>query len=130
LQKQTPWKWKIEAHTNWFQWNVKELWHYKDLLNRFVRRDLIANYQQTVLGPFWIFVQPVLTTIVYWVIFSKIARISTGGMPPVLFYLPGIIVRCRQAFILYFFAAPFDITAGRLQLRSRAYYQCHYRKVP
>jgi lipopolysaccharide transport system permease protein len=89
---QTQWKWKIEAKTRWFQWNLKELWQYKDLLNRFVRRDLIANYQQTVLGPFWIFLQPALTTIVYWVIFGRVARISTDGIPPVLFYLPGIII--------------------------------------
>ncbi|GAA3928509.1 ABC transporter permease [Chitinophaga oryziterrae] len=89
---QTQWKWKIEAKTRWFQWNLKELWQYKDLLNRFVRRDLIANYQQTVLGPFWIFLQPALTTLVYWLIFGKVARISTDGIPPVLFYLPGIII--------------------------------------
>jgi lipopolysaccharide transport system permease protein len=85
-------QWRIEAKTRWFQWNLKELWQYKDLLNRFVRRDLIANYQQTVLGPFWIFLQPALTTLVYWVIFGKVARISTDGIPPVLFYLPGIII--------------------------------------
>lgn len=89
---QTQWKWTIEAKTRWFQWNLKELWQYKDLLNRFVRRDLIANYQQTVLGPFWIFLQPALTTLVYWLIFGKVARISTDGIPPVLFYLPGIII--------------------------------------
>ncbi|MVT40157.1 ABC transporter permease [Chitinophaga oryziterrae] len=92
IDLQTQWKWKIEAKTRWFQWNLKELWQYKDLLNRFVRRDLIANYQQTVLGPFWIFLQPALTTLVYWLIFGKVARISTDGIPPVLFYLPGIII--------------------------------------
>lgn len=89
---QTQWKWKIEAKTPWFQWDLKELWQYKDLLNRFVRRDLIASYQQTVLGPFWIFLQPALTTLVYWVIFGKVARISTDGIPPILFYLPGVII--------------------------------------
>lgn len=92
MQKQSEWEWKIESHTKWNKWGLKELWQYKDLINRFVRRDLIANYQQTVLGPFWIFLQPVLTTIVYWVIFSKIANISTDGVSPVLFYLPGIII--------------------------------------
>ena len=92
MQTQTSWKWKIAAQASWFQWNLRELWQYKDLLGRFVRRDLIASYQQTVLGPLWIFVQPVLTTIVYWVIFSKIAKIPTEGIPPVLFYLPGIII--------------------------------------
>ncbi len=56
-----------------------------------MRRDLIANYQQTLLGPFWIFLQPLLTTFVYWVIFSVVAKVSTDGIPPLLFYLPGII---------------------------------------
>lgn len=89
---QTKWTWKIEPETRWFEWNLKELWQYKDLLKRFVRRDLIANYQQTVLGPFWIVLQPALTTLVYWLIFSKVARISTEGVPPAVFYLPGIII--------------------------------------
>ena len=92
MQKQTEWKWKIQSETRWFRWNLSEIWQYKDLLNRFVRRDIIANYQQTVLGPFWIFLQPILTTLVYWLIFSRIAKISTNNIPPLLFYLPGIII--------------------------------------
>lgn len=92
MQKHTSWKWKIETRASWLQWNLREIWQYKDLLGRLVRRDLIASYQQTVLGPLWIIIQPVLTTIVYWLIFSKIARISTEGVAPALFYLPGIII--------------------------------------
>lgn len=57
-----------------------------------MRRDLIASYQQTVLGPLWILLQPVLTTLTYYVIFGRIAKISTDGFPPILFYLPGIII--------------------------------------
>jgi lipopolysaccharide transport system permease protein len=92
LNNNADWDWKIDPKISLFKWNLKEIWHYKDLLLRFVRRDLIANYQQTVLGPFWILLQPVLTTITYYIIFSKIAKISTDGIPPILFYLPGIIV--------------------------------------
>lgn len=91
MQKKSAWQWKIKAHSGWFQWNLHELWNYKDLLRRFVRRDLIASYQQTLLGPFWIFLQPLLTTLVYWLIFSVVARVSTDGIPAILFYLPGII---------------------------------------
>jgi lipopolysaccharide transport system permease protein len=71
---------------------LHEIWQYRDLLWRFVRRDLVANYQQTVLGPFWVFLQPVLTTLIYWLIFGRIAGISTDGIPPFLFYFPGIII--------------------------------------
>ena len=92
LQEKQPFSWKITSQSNWFRWNLAELWQYRGLLNSFVRRDLIANYQQTVLGPFWIFLQPALTTIVYWIIFSKIAKVSTESVPPLLFYLPGVIV--------------------------------------
>jgi lipopolysaccharide transport system permease protein len=92
LNNNADWDWKIDPKISLFKWNLKEIWHYKDLLLRFVRRDLIANYQQTILGPFWILLQPVLTTITYYIIFGKIAKISTDGIPPILFYLPGIII--------------------------------------
>ena len=92
MQKQQAWKWKIEANTSWLNLHLDEIVQYKDLLYRFVRRDLLANYQQTILGPFWIMLQPILTTVVYWMIFSKVAKISTDGIPPLLFYLPGIII--------------------------------------
>lgn len=92
MQKKSEWQWKIKAQSGWYRWNLQELLHYKDLLRRFVRRDLIANYQQTLLGPFWIVLQPLLTTFVYWVIFSMVAKVSTDGIPPLLFYLPGIII--------------------------------------
>jgi lipopolysaccharide transport system permease protein len=91
LNNNIEWDWRINPKISFFKWNLKELWQYKDLLFRFVRRDLIANYQQTILGPFWILLQPILTTITYYIIFSRIAKISTDNIPPILFYLPGII---------------------------------------
>ncbi len=92
MSNNLQWDWKIDHKISLFKWDLKEIWQYKDLLLRFVRRDLIANYQQTILGPFWILLQPVLTTITYYIIFGKIAKISTEGIPPLLFYLPGIII--------------------------------------
>ena len=68
-----------------------EIPRYKDLLFRLVRRDLLANYQQTILGPLWILLQPVLTMLLYWVIFGRIVKVSTNGIPPLAFYLSGII---------------------------------------
>ncbi|MGN6352062.1 MAG: ABC transporter permease [Parafilimonas sp.] len=92
MNNNLQWDWKIDHKIGLFKWDLKEIWQYKDLLLRFVRRDLIANYQQTILGPFWILLQPILTTITYYIIFGKIAKISTEGIPPLLFYLPGIII--------------------------------------
>lgn len=92
MDNNLQWDWKIDHKISLLKWNVREIWQYKDLLLRFVRRDLTANYQQTILGPFWILLQPVLTTITYYIIFGKIAKISTEGIPPLLFYLPGIII--------------------------------------
>ena len=92
MSNNAEWDWKIDHKISLFNWNLKGIWQYKDLLMRFVRRDLIANYQQTILGPFWILLQPILTTITYYIIFGRIAKISTEGIPPLLFYLPGIII--------------------------------------
>jgi len=91
MKNNDAWDWEISSGTKWFKWNLPEIWHYKDLLLRFVRRDLIASYQQTLLGPFWVFLQPVLTTLIYYLIFGRIVKISTSGIPPVLFYLSGIL---------------------------------------
>lgn len=66
--------------------------HYRDLLFLFVRRDFLAQYKQTVLGPLWFIIQPLLTTLVFTVIFGSVAKISTDGIPPMLFYLCGMCV--------------------------------------
>ncbi|HVY75010.1 MAG TPA: ABC transporter permease [Puia sp.] len=92
MEKNAGWQWEINADQRWFHLNVKEIIQYKELILRFVRRDLLANYQQTLLGPLWVFLQPLLTTFVYFIIFSRVANISTRPIPPILFYLPGIII--------------------------------------
>jgi len=91
MDKNTEWEWEIKPEERWFSLNLRELLQYKDLLFRFVRRDILTSYQQTILGPVWVFLQPLLTTLVYFIIFTKIANISTDGIPPILFYLPGSI---------------------------------------
>jgi lipopolysaccharide transport system permease protein len=92
MDKNGGWQWEITANPGWFRINLKELIHYKDLMLRFVRRDIISSYQQTILGPVWVFLQPLFTTFVYFIIFSRIAKIPTDNIPPVLFYLPGTII--------------------------------------
>ncbi len=71
--------------------NLSELWCYRDLISLFVWRDFVSVYKQTILGPLWFIIQPLLTTIVFTVIFGNIAKLSTDGLPPFLFYLSGVI---------------------------------------
>jgi lipopolysaccharide transport system permease protein len=92
MDKTSGWQWEISAHRAWFRFNLREVFQYKDLVFRFVRRDIIASYQQTILGPIWVFLQPLFTTLVYFIIFHRVANISTDGIPALLFYLPGIII--------------------------------------
>lgn len=92
MDKHTEWEWEIKPEERWFSLNLKDLLQYKDLLFRFVRRDILISYQQTILGPVWVFLQPLLTTLVYFIIFTKIAKIPIGKTPPILFYLPGAII--------------------------------------
>ncbi len=70
--------------------DLKEIWRYRDLLFLLVKRDFISVYKQTILGPIWFFIQPLLITITFTVIFGQVAKISTGGAPEILFYLTGI----------------------------------------
>jgi len=88
----TSWTSIIRPRSGWFDINIRDLWRYRDLVQLFVRRDFIAIYKQTILGPLWFLLQPMFSTLVYMIVFSKIAKIPTDGVPPMLFYLSGIIV--------------------------------------
>lgn len=70
--------------------DVKDLWRYRDLWYMYVRRDIVTLYKQTILGPLWFVIQPVLTTVMYMFVFGGLAGISTDGAPQPLFYLSGI----------------------------------------
>lgn len=86
------WTTIIRPESGWFDINLQELWCYRDLIYLFVKRDFVSIYKQTILGPLWYLIQPILTTLVFTIIFDKVAKLSTDGLPPVLFYLSGIIV--------------------------------------
>ncbi len=81
----------ITSKRGWFDINLRELWRYRDLIFMFVKRNFIANYKQTVLGPAWAVVQPLLTTIVFTIVFGRLANLPTDGVPPFLFYMCGNI---------------------------------------
>ena len=85
------WTTTITPHRGWFDWRLKQLWGYRDLISLFVWRDFVSVYKQTILGPAWHIIQPLLTTITFTVIFGRVAKISTNGVSPFLFYLVGTV---------------------------------------
>ena len=85
-----PWTLEIRPEESLFHIDFREIWKYRELFRMLVTRDIVTVYKQTVLGPLWFFIQPVLTTVMYMVVFGGIARISTDGLPQPLFYLSGI----------------------------------------
>lgn len=84
------WTLVILPRTGWFDLHLADLWRYRDLVIMFVRRDFVSLYKQTILGPLWFIIQPLLTTLTFTVIFGNIAQLSTDGLPKILFYLSGI----------------------------------------
>lgn len=91
-QQARPWDLVIRPHGRWFDLHLADLWRYRDLVLMFVRRDFVAQFKQTILGPAWFVLQPLLTTLVFVVVFGEIAQLSTDGLPRVLFYLSGNVV--------------------------------------
>lgn len=84
------WDLVIQPKSKWYQLRLKEIWKYRDLLLLFVKRDFVSTYKQTILGPTWFLIQPILTTLTFTVIFGNLAKISTDGIPAPLFYLAGL----------------------------------------
>ncbi len=90
--KEEQWDLVISGKKSLFSLQLNDIWRYRDLLYMLVKRDFVVLYKQTILGPLWFFIQPVLTALVYIIVFSRIAGISTDGNPPILFYLSGTII--------------------------------------
>ena len=86
------WDIKITAQNNIFDLKLRDVWHYRDLLLLLVRRDFVSFYKQTILGPIWFFIQPVITVLFYTLVFGNLAGIPVDGLPKPLFYLAGIII--------------------------------------
>jgi lipopolysaccharide transport system permease protein len=90
LKETTFPKWKITGRSSWAGASLGELWSYKDLLFRMARKDLLISYQQTLLGPLWMVIQPLLTVITYVLVFDRMIGLPTDGIPSFLFYFTGI----------------------------------------
>jgi len=86
------WREIITPQNNIFSLNLKEIWNYRDLLFILVRRDILAIYKQTILGPLWFFLQPILTTVTFVVVFARVGKIYNSDLPPILFYLSGLVL--------------------------------------
>ncbi len=92
MQTNTNWDLIIQPQRSLLDLKLAELWRYRDLIMMFVRRDFVSVYKQTILGPLWYLIQPLLTTITFVVIFGNIAGLSTDGLPQFLFYMSGTVI--------------------------------------
>ena len=86
------WDLIIRPKSKLLEFRLDELWRYRDLIYLFVRRDFVAQYKQTILGPAWHLLQPLLTTTIFTIVFGRIAKIPTDGVPPFLFYFTGTVI--------------------------------------
>jgi len=89
MSNNKDWDLIVKPKSSWFEFNFKEIWRYRDLLFMFVKRDIVSTYKQTILGPLWFFIQPILTALTFTIIFGNIANLSTDDKPKFLFYLAG-----------------------------------------
>jgi lipopolysaccharide transport system permease protein len=113
------WDMIISPRRNLFDLRLGELWRARDLILLFVRRDFVSVYKQTILGPLWYLIQPLLTTITFTVIFGKIAALPTDGLPQFLFYMSGTV-------IWTYFASCLTKTSGRCTSRG---WRCRCRSL-
>lgn len=91
-RKNNEWDIVIRPHKKWLDLDLKGIWKYRDLFRQFVKRDIVTVYKQTIFGPLWFFFQPIFTTVMYMFVFANLAGISTGDMPPALFYMSGTLL--------------------------------------
>ena len=116
------WDTIITAKRGWFEFNLKEIWQYKDLLKIYIKRDIITQYTQTILGPIWIIIPPILTTLVFTIIFGNIVNISTDGLPKPLFYMSGIIT-------WNYFATALTATSNSLTENAGIYGKVYFPRI-
>jgi lipopolysaccharide transport system permease protein len=117
--KALHWDWVITKKTSWLGWNNAELLSYKDLLFRLVRKDFLTSYQQTLLGPLWIVIQPLLTVFTYVLVFNRVIGMATEGVPPFLYYLIGITLWSLFSDIFFGTASTF---VQNIQVFSKVYF--------
>jgi lipopolysaccharide transport system permease protein len=113
------WDLIIRPKAGWFDWRLRELWQHRDLLRLLVWRDFVTVHKQTILGPLWHIINPILTALTYTLIFGRVVKLPTDGVPPILFYLAGTVAWN------YFTACLFKTTnslAGNAGLFGKVYF--------
>ena len=113
------WDLIITPNRGYFEFHFNEIWNFRDLLLIFIRRDIITQYKQTILGPLWIVIPPILTTLIFTIFFGNIAGISTDGIPNVLFYMAGII---NWNFFSTALTSTSNTLAGNVGIFGKAYF--------
>ena len=111
-QEDENWTMEIKSNPGLLDLNLKELWRYRDLITLIVRRNFVSVYKQTILGPFWHLAEPMVTTLIYALIFGGVVNISTDGLPRILFYLSGIMLWGYFSSSLTGSAGTFNANAG------------------
>lgn len=106
------WTTIIQPRTGWFDINLKEVWRYRDLVKLFVRRDIVTRYKQTILGPLWLFITPLLTTLVSTFVFGTVAGLDSGTVPYFIFYFCGYTAWAYFASCITATASTFTANAG------------------
>lgn len=91
-EEENGWDLVIKPKKRWLDIDLREIWHYRDLIKLFVRRDFVTVYKQTILGPLWFIINPLFTTVIYSFVFGKLANIPTDGVPQTLFYYGGTML--------------------------------------
>lgn len=113
------WDRVVSSKGTWLKLDLDELWRYRDLIYLFVRRDFVATYKQTILGPLWFIIQPILSTVVFTIIFGRIAKLPTDNIPPFLFYMCGLVAWSYFADCLNKSAGTFT---GNANIFSKVYF--------
>lgn len=109
----------IEPKKKWLDVDIKGLWHYRDLYYMNIKRDIVTQYKQTILGPLWYLIQPLFTTIMYMFVFGGLAGISTDGVPQPLFYLCGT---CLWTYFSSCFTACSNVFAANQGVFGKVYF--------
>ncbi|MBA2708244.1 MAG: ABC transporter permease, partial [Gemmatimonadaceae bacterium] len=113
------WDTVITPKAGWFDWRLGELWNHRDLLWLLVRRDFVTVHKQTILGPLWHIINPILTALMFTLIFGRVVQIPTDGLPPILFYMAGTVA--WNYFTACFFKTSNSL-AGNASLFGKVYF--------
>ena len=122
FNEKNQWDHIVSSNRSWLNFNLNEVYQYKNLIYLFVKRDFVTFYKQTILGPLWYIIQPLFMTVVFTLIFSSIAKIPTDGISPFIFYLSGTVV-------WGYFAACFSLTGSIFVTNAQIFGKVYFPRI-